>query len=180
MAQITSLENCFNYKEELIKITPQIQETIERLKQEAAELEKNDMYYGSKSYSCGDYTPIKNKMDTIIKYSIPAVCTDLKNLRASIQKIYYTKAKNDLNEYISYIENKFLNPNTKAYNSVNNALKYSNGRINNIFPKYSDFERQSLIRGYQNYKKYQPYKEIAKKRLEELERVYNCSMEGQG
>lgn len=178
MAEITSLESCFNYSEELNKILPKFEELINRLKKEATELEKNDVYYGTKTFCCEGYVPIKNKMDTIIKYSIPSVCTEFLTAEKVLKKSFYTKAKQDLMDYINYLDNKYLIPNKSAYNTVSELMRWNHGNINEALAKYTEKERKNLRNGYLHYKEYYPYKVEAEKRLEELEKIYSSSMEG--
>lgn len=166
MAQITSLESCFDYHKELNKVTPMIQNLIDKLRNEAKELEKNDIYYGAKTFSCEDYIPIKSKVNIAIK-SISSICTELLDARASLKVAFYTKAKQDLTNYINYIENTYLAPNRKSY-------YYARDNINMGHME----EAKKYRTGYNTYKEYYPHKIKAEQKLEELERIYNSSMEG--
>lgn len=161
MAQITSLESCFNYNEELNKVSPMIQDLVDKLRNEAKELEKNDVYYGAKTFKCDDYVPIKLKVDVIIN-SISSICTKLSDVSSSLETAFYTKSKQDITSYINYIEKTYLTPNKKEY-------YYARDNINMGHKE----EAEKYRKGYLIYTEYYPYKLKAEQKLEELEIMHS-------
>lgn len=156
MAQITSLDDCLNYTEEINKVIPKFQDLIDRVRNESKELEKNDMYYGAKTFSCGDYIPIKLKVNTIIESS-KSVIEELRNARKEAEHALYCKANDDLIDYQNYIEDTYLAPNRKHYYYARDNINMGNME-----------EAKKYRTGYNIYNEYYPLKVKAEQKIAEL------------
>lgn len=176
MAEIRSIEDCFDYHGEITKVLTGITDFTSKLSSERKNLSNNDQYYGTKTFSCGNYVPIKTKMKAI-DADILLVINDLKDTYKGIKTCFYNKAVNDLNQLIDYCDQK-INKYEQMKAEIARNQKKSPATDGNILPNFNkestiSFETVISSADKTAYELGIKNKVIAQKKLKQIEIEYN-------